>query len=182
MAWTSPMTAVANQKWTATQFNAHVRDNLLETEAAVVSSSGQFVLSDGVNSLTTRTVNSAASSTTGTTTSTSYTSSLSGASSLSVSSVTTGTAALVYVGARMANNVSNGVCRICIAISGATTVAASDDRSAYSAAVSANNFMSCSTWELYTGLTPGSHTFTAQYKVSTGTGTYGVRNMIVIAL
>lgn len=182
MAWTSPMTAVANQKWTATQFNAHVRDNLLETEAAVVSSSGQFVLSDGVNSLTTRTVNSAASSTTGTTSSTSYTSSLSGASSLSVSSVTTGTAALVYVGARMSNSVNNAATYIGVAISGATSVAADDDRAAYIDSLTANNLMSAGVWELYTGLTPGSHTFTAQYHVSSGTGTYGVRNMIVIAL
>src|SRR5690606_18119474 len=132
------------------------RDNLLETEAAVVANAGEFVVSDGPNSLTTRTLASTSSTTSGTTTSTGgFTSTLTGVGSPLSVTVETSTQALVYVGARMANNVSDGVCRICIAISGATTVAASDDRSAYSAAVSANNFMSCSTWELYTGLTPG---------------------------
>ena len=34
MAWTTPMTAVENSLLTAAQFNVHVRNNLLETEAA----------------------------------------------------------------------------------------------------------------------------------------------------
>jgi len=34
MAWNTPMTAVENSLLTAAQFNVHVRDNLLETEAA----------------------------------------------------------------------------------------------------------------------------------------------------
>jgi len=34
MAWNTPMTAVENSLLTAAQFNVHLRDNLLETEAA----------------------------------------------------------------------------------------------------------------------------------------------------
>lgn len=34
MAWTAPLTAALNGTLTAAQFNTHVRDNLLETEAA----------------------------------------------------------------------------------------------------------------------------------------------------
>lgn len=53
MTWTTPMTAVANALLTASQFNVHVRDNLLETEAArataSVGSTRQVWMADGPN-------------------------------------------------------------------------------------------------------------------------------------
>lgn len=40
MVWSAPMTAVENTLLTASQFNVHVRDNLLETEAARATTGG----------------------------------------------------------------------------------------------------------------------------------------------
>jgi hypothetical protein len=51
MVWTAPMTAVANTLLTASQFNVHVRNNLLETEAsratAVVGATAKLWFAEG---------------------------------------------------------------------------------------------------------------------------------------
>lgn len=54
MAWTTPMTAVANAVWTAAQFNSDIRDNLNETGPAKATSSsltGNSLRDVGVNSV-----------------------------------------------------------------------------------------------------------------------------------
>lgn len=176
------MTAVANAVWTAAQFNTHVRDNLLETAPAKVSAANQFVVSSGANALTTRTATSTSSTDDGTSGSLTYTSSLTGSADDPVSvTITTGSRALVYISAFMSSNTANAAVYLGCAVSGATTTDPSDTTAAYIDSLGANNTMSASTWEVYT-LTPGSNTFTLNYKVSTGTGTWNNQHLIVIAL
>ena len=49
MVWSAPMTAASNSLLTAAQFNVHVRDNLLETEASRAMVAGKPWFSDGPN-------------------------------------------------------------------------------------------------------------------------------------
>lgn len=73
-----------------------------------------------------------------------------------------------------------GAPNLCVgfAISGATTVAASEDMS-----VLINNVTSRQgATYLVTGLTPGSNTFKMKYKVSSGTGTFVDRRISVVPL
>ena len=54
MAWTAPMTAVANAVFTAAQFNTHVRDNLLETAPAKATTTGGYFVATGTNTIVQR--------------------------------------------------------------------------------------------------------------------------------
>lgn len=89
--------------------------------------------------------------------------------------VTTGTSARVTVTARIKNSGVN-LTRMSFAISGATTVAADDTRSLEH---EGTNWMRASATYTVTGLTPGSNTFTAKYKVAAGTGTFEDREILV---
>jgi len=52
VAWSTPLTAVSGTVLTAAQWNASVRDNLLETSAAAVTTAGDMTRADGANSMT----------------------------------------------------------------------------------------------------------------------------------
>lgn len=51
MAWTSPRTWVAGETVTAALMNTHVRDNLLETTPAKVTTQGDIVYATGANAI-----------------------------------------------------------------------------------------------------------------------------------
>ena len=97
--------------------------------------------------------------------------------------VTTGTKALVIVSALAYNNTSGSQSLMSAAVSGATTLAASDTR-AYLVEATANNIPSLgmSSATLITGLTAGSNTFTAKYRREyvSGSATFSQRNITVI--
>jgi hypothetical protein len=65
------------------------------------------------------------------------------------------------------------------AVSGLTTVAASDGRALQ---VQGQNFTRASATSVITGLTPGSNTFTAKYRTSGNTSTFRDRDIVVIPL
>jgi hypothetical protein len=177
MAWTAPMTATANSAFTASQFNAYVRDNLMETAPAKATAAGQFFVSTGVNAIAARTPDSATVSTGETTTSTSF-------GNLTttgpVVTATTGTRALVSVGAGMTHNTDTGKCYMGYAVSGASTIAADETTTAIFQALSAGAGANACYTHLLEGLTPGSNTFTAQYKSSGNTATFSGRHLSVI--
>ena len=75
--------------------------------------------------------------------------------------VTTGTKALVIIGGSVTANASGNAGAMSFAVSGATTVSASDS---YSLVNYNPNTMRASRAILLTGLTAGSNTFTAKYK------------------
>lgn len=111
----------------------------------------------------------------GTTTSTSYTATLSGSPGTNPSvTLVTGTAVELAISAEMANS-TTGTCRVGIAISGATTVAATDTTGI---AMSGTASFTLGRTIVITGLTAGSNTFTLQYRVTAGTGTFVNRSIV----
>jgi hypothetical protein len=93
--------------------------------------------------------------------------------------LTTGTKALVVVSIDLYNSTNNGT-YAGFAVSGATTLAAADDKSVDLSGSSAVVAIGASRVSLLTGLTAGSNVFTMKYKVLGGTGTFYNRKIAVI--
>jgi len=70
MSWTAPLTAVATASLSAAQWNASVRDNLLETAPAKATAAGQVFVATAANAIAARTPSSNLITTIETTTST----------------------------------------------------------------------------------------------------------------
>lgn len=182
MAWTIPMTAVANDIFTADAFNTFVRDNLNETEAAVVDGAGQYFVATGANALAKRSPSSARVDT-----SQSYTGGVTWgnlATSGPSVTVTTGTSALVHIAAEMQTDVDYRTCRATVRVTGATTINEDDHpcQIIWDGTV-AGNSARLGTWTKL-GLNSGSNTFQMRYSTGgTGvTGTYQYRHIIVVPL
>lgn len=179
MAWTAPMTAVSGTIWTSAQFNAHVRDNLLETMPGKATAANQIFVSNGLNAIAARTPSTATVATSQTTSSTSYTDLSTVGPEVTV---TTGTSALVWFGARMSHSSGLGETAMSVAVSSATTIAANDDWRAFQSGVTANNTNRFMVPHLFTGLNAGSNVFTVKYKTSGATATFQDRDLVVIPL
>jgi len=117
------------------------------------------------------------------TTSTSYTDLSTAGPSVTL---TTGTEALVTISAVLGQGVDSGaVIYAGVAVSGASTVAASDN---YSLFLNGDDFtsssgnVSLSTTFKLTGLTAGSNTFTMKYKTSSSTARFSNRHLTVFAI
>jgi hypothetical protein len=180
MAWTTPLTAVASATLTAAQWNASVRDNLLQTAPALATAAGRTFVTTGTNAIAERVPGGLVSDTTArTTTSTSYTATLSGGTNPTYS-CTTGTAAEVFWAATITNDTNAVPAYMSVAVSGATTVAANDDWALWTEfnTSSADSFR-VSMFHRFTGLTPGTNVFTCQYRVDSGTGRYNRREIMV---
>jgi len=97
--------------------------------------------------------------------------------------LTTGATVLVTISCTLSNNNNGPQSYMSQAISGATTVAASDVNAVrFNGGVWASGFGSFSKTFKVTGLTPGSNTFTAKYRVSSDTGTFLDRTITVVVL
>lgn len=204
MSWTAPRTWTVGEIVTAAQLNAHVRDNLLETSAATVTTAGDLAYADAANSMGSRVGIGAANSllvstgsapvwrtpatdsstSSGSGTDTTFTglseATWSFASDIEVT-VTTGTLALVLIKAKLGNDTAGAVTILSYSVSGATTTAANDSRAvAYEASV-ADDFATFGGFNLAT-VTGGSNTFTLEVRVSAGTGTIGYPEIAVIPL
>lgn len=185
MAWTSPMTAVANDVFTAAQFNTHVRDNLLETAPAKAASAGEYFVADGSNSLVSRKPVVDTEETSATVSVTSWGDPDSGGAAPSVT-VDTGTIALVGIYAEISND-DSATRRISMSyeVTGASSISPSYNRQqAYSNSGSTSGstglLLRSGSVFLHTDLTAGSNTFTAKYEVSSGTGTVDRRQIWVL--
>lgn len=177
MAWSVPLTAVSNASLTAAQWNASVRDNLLETAVAKVTGAGQYVVSTAANALAARTPQASSIATVEATTSTSYANL---ATTGPAVTVTSGTVALVGVSTNMSNSTVSVNTRASYAVSGATTIAASDIVAFNYQQPSAGTTIRGSAITMQTGLTAGSNTFTMQYRVTANTGTFDARHLWVV--
>jgi hypothetical protein len=114
----------------------------------------------------------------GNTTSGTYTATLSGGAGTNPSvTLSTGTTAMVTHSCLMkVDNVAQGGVQS-VAVSGASTIAASDDWYVYS---EITNYLTLSFTFVITGLTAGSNTFTLNYRQGSATNaTYGDRTLIV---
>lgn len=182
MAWTAPMTAVANSVFTAAQFNQFVRDNLNETAPAKASAGGGYFATTGVNSIAERFPNSSLDLNSGDTTSTTFTDLNAPAAIGPAVTVTTGTSAIVIVHGTIVNS-GAGSSRMGYDISGATSVAAADNRGIGIFGVAGVSLVAGTmALHLAGALTAGSNTFTAKYRVSSGTGSFSARRIAVLPL
>jgi hypothetical protein len=179
MAWSTPLTAVASTALTAAQWNASVRDNLLETPAAKATTAGTHFASTGANAIAERFILEAVVDTLETTTSTAYTTLATAGPT--VANITTGQKALVWLNASMSNNTASQSSVASFAVSGATTDASADARGLYHDSPTANLSVRSGVCILQP-LTPGVNTFTTQYRVQGGTGTFLRRRLQVMAL
>lgn len=117
-------------------------------------------------------------SATGTVTSTSFTASLSGSPGTNPSvTLSTGTSALITVSSSQWNSGAGGSV-MGIAVSGASTVTADDYRGNETGS-GITTVVSCARSTVITGLTAGTNTFTLQYRVGGGTGTFRNRAITV---
>lgn len=124
--------------------------------------------------LTNRIPQQASVATSQTTTSTTYTDLATVGPAITI---TTGTSALVTVGAQIQCSAAGITASMSFGVTGATTSAAVDARAA---GVANANLVQASRVFLITGLTAGSNTFTAKYKVNgAATGTWVDRNILV---
>lgn len=176
MAWTVPATAVAGQPFTAATYNTQMRDNLNATAPALASTVSSWFTSTGPNAIAERIPAQNNTSGSSTTTSTSY-GNLADAVTTSVT-VATGVSAWVLLYCNCNNSVAGNNTWMSVAVSGATTLASSDNR----ALMMNQNGGARSGCPFYFNnlLTPGNNTFTLQYKVTAGTGTFSVRRIGVI--
>lgn|SRR5690606_16745056 len=177
MAWSAPMTAVSGSVFTAAQFNQFVRDNLNETAPARATTAGGYFVATGTNEITERIPVSNAVLVSETTTSTSYTDLTTAGPEVTV---TTGPAALVIVHGALDNS-GAGASRMAYDISGASSIAGADNRGIGVYGVAGSGVV-CSGVTLHQDLTPGVNTFTAKYRVSSGTGTFLSRRLVVLPL
>lgn len=181
MAWTAPMTAVANAVFTSAQFNAHVRDNLLETAPAKATTAGGYFVTSAANTIEERQASSATVAAVCTRTSNSYADPDSGDVGPAVT-VTTGTSALVSIKCDMWNSTESSISAMGFGITGASTVAASDPFciSIRNSGTATGN-RAGATFRV-TGLTAGSNIFTAKYLASANTASFQQRDIVVVPL
>jgi hypothetical protein len=179
MAWSTPLTAVANAALTAAQWNASVRDNLLETAPAKATTAGSHFAATGTNSIAQRTCAIDSVLTNQSTASTTY-ADLTTAGPLV--SVAHGVTAMVSIAAWMANDTSGARSLMSYRLSGSNTVAAVDDSAAAfnPQTGSASIFVCCARTWLQTGLSAGTDQFRSVYRVTAGNGSFQTRSIVVM--
>ncbi|WP_123742309.1 hypothetical protein [Saccharothrix texasensis] len=172
------MTAVANSAFTASQFNAYVRDNLNETAPAKATTAGTIFVATGANAIAERAPTRGLIGTAQSTASTAYTDLTTAGPSVTV---TTGAFVLVFWTAHSQNTTANGRCFMSFGISGATTQAADDTWALTMQNPTATTNVRAGGVHMFP-VTPGNNTFTAKYRVDAGTGTWTNRQLFVIPL
>lgn len=178
MAWTAPMTAADNTTFTAAQFNANVRDNLLETEGAKATTAGRFFITTGANAIAEREIKNSVV----TTAETQNTSGVWGdlATVGPQVTITTGASAMVWFGTAVSQSAANAFASASVEVTGASSIAASFDYCVQIDGLAANNARRYTTAYLFTTLTPGSNVFTMKYR--NATSQFSNRELIVMAL
>lgn len=184
------MTAAANATFTASEWNTHIRDNLLETAPAKAATVDSYLVSTGANVLVERETDSAFIKRQRKTSSTSYTDLDYDGSGPSVT-VTTGTKAVVWISCGMASQSTNSFMASSFEISGATTRAANDDWAVMTDGVTGNFNIYGNPFDqhnrrgichLAESLTAGSNTFTMKYRVGSSIGHFHSREIVVMPL
>lgn len=178
IAWSTPLTAVSNSSLTAAQWNASVRDDLLETAPAKATAAGRFMATTAANAIAERVPTVASVATAQTTSSASFVDLTTAGPSVTVAS---GPLVLLCMHSRVENNTLNGIGRFAADVSGATTAGADVNLGfAYQSTV-AGALINGSCALLYGGLNAGNNTFKLQYRTDgSGTGTWSSRRNSVV--
>ncbi len=180
MAYSTPLTAVSSSTLTAAQWNASVRDNILETPAAKATAAGRLFVSTGVNAIAERVVSSASVATSQTTTSATFADLATVGPAVTV---TTSTHAIAFIQTNISNSTATAITAAGVTVSGASSIAASDDAAIVFQPPSAGVGGRHSVVVHFNGtLTAGSNTFTMKYRASAPTATFLNRTLTVIAL
>lgn len=178
MAWTAPMTAVANATFTAAQFNTHVRDNLNETAPAKATTEGSLFVATGANSIGERIPGAGFVTTAETTTSSTFTDLTT--SGPSVTRTTSG-GALIIVGGLLSNDTGGAAAEMTFEVSGASAISAGNSRALRIDSSNADDRMRASIVDFRDSLTAGSNVFTAKYRADGGgTATFQHRRLDII--
>lgn len=176
MAWSTPLTAVSNATLTAAQWNASVRDNLLETAVAKASQSGSYFAGTGLNAVAERIIASDTVATSETTTSATAVDLATIGPSVTV---TSGARILLFMTAGISNNTVNAISTMYIDISGAHTSGVTTQQALRATSATASALTQASI-ALGIPVTAGSSTYTAKYAASTGTSTFVSRKLTVM--
>ena len=96
--------------------------------------------------------------------------------------LTTGTKVLVLLSANTDNSAAGGYGNISVAVSGATTRAATDADGLFLSGYNTSSPAAINTTHVYLTCTAGSNTFTMKFKSDGGTETFANRRMTVIDL
>ncbi len=203
MAWTAPRTWVTGETVTAALMNAHIKDNFLETSAATVTTAGDIAFADAANSMGSRVAIGAVNthlvsdgsapvwgvtatdvdSGSGTATTTSYANLEDNpwdfAGAVSTGSITTGTQALVLFKAVLSNSTGGSITFLSFAVSGATTISATDGHAIWYESSNAADAANIGGFALAT-LTAGTNEIKLAGKVSANTGTIARPEIAVI--
>lgn len=179
MAWTAPMTAVANATFTASQFNTHVRDNLNETAVAKATTAGRIFVATGANALAERAISSATVATNEARANSAYGDTATAGPAVTV---TTGTNALVMISAQMHSGTADEEIWSSYEVSGASTIAAADGVGVQAHSATTFDGYRSSACSHLTTLTAGSNTFTMKYKTDGTSAQFQNRHIIVIGL
>lgn len=174
------MTAVAGAIFTASEFNTHVRDNLLETAPAKATAASQFFVSTGINAVAARSFESDAIATAQTTSSVTYTNLTTLGPQVSLQA---GTRALVFISCEISNSTGGAVSRASVEVNSQGDVQGADDSiSIAQGGVTANSPTRAGISLMVTGLNSGLNVFTMKYRVDSGTATFSNRELVVIPL
>lgn len=176
MAWTAPMTAVDNAMYTAAQFNTHVRDNLLETMPGKATTPGSYFVSNGPNSINERFPYTATVATADTTNSTTFTDLNTPGPSLTIAAES---AFFIFISANMIGSTSSSFALMSVDLSGANNIGPADG---LSLGAQGNVNRQMGHIFRYTNQPGGTYTFTAKYRVTSGSATFSNRSISVLAL
>lgn len=178
MAWTAPMTAVANTAFTAAQFNTYVRDNLNTTAPAVATAAGRLIVTTGLNSVTERVPTVGFTATSQGTATTTYTDLATVGPSITV---TSGVKAMVIISCGISNTTAGSGGRAAVDVSGAFTSAASDTNSFLIESGNASDAFKGSWVTIYSPVTVGSSTWLMKYRcVGAATANFSDRLIAVV--
>ena len=178
MAWTSPLTAVANTAMTAAQWNTFLRDNLNAQGPTSATAGGQLLVTTGFGSLTMRTPGVTFVSLSATTASPSYVDvDPSGAEV----TVTTGNKAMVTIGSGISNSTAGCGGRASVDLAGDTERVADELNVVAGDSGNASDFFKLTWTTIYSPLNPGVQIFGMRYRAAGGgTASFNDRLMMVV--
>lgn len=179
MAWTTPKTFAEGDGLTAEELNVYLRDNFNETAPAKARRAGGFFVVSDTNQIEERRIHQDLENSTVDTTSTSYIDLDPVGPTVTLD---TGATAIIILSAHFYNTTAGATTLMSHDVTGDSTLVASDNFALLGEPAGAGQNMSGTYWVLRDNLTPGTNTFTAKYRVTTGTGTWLRRRILVLPL
>lgn len=178
MAWTSPLTAVANTTLTAAQWNTFLRDNLNAQAPTAATGAGQYLVTTGFSSMVMRIPGVQYVSTSDTTTSPTVT--LLDSDGAEVTAIT-GSMAMVTIGSQISNSTAGAGGLAAIDLSGDTERAADDVNCVRADSGNVSDAFKMTYTTIYNPINPGSNTFGMRYR-ATGGGTASFAGRLIVVL